>query len=120
MDLKDRTTIGEYVLLMLGAPVVKIELDPKQLEACVDTAEREVDILLAKVEAQHRYTMVQERSLIEAMNLLARIRGKYKKIPGPNGGLQMDSKELIKTASEMLGQWNWKVQALRKRLSQQG
>lgn len=40
---KGRDQIKDYVLVMLGAPVIKIEMDDNQLETCIQQAENLIE-----------------------------------------------------------------------------
>ncbi len=48
---------------------------------------------------------MQVGSLIYAKFMLSKIRGKYKVLPGPQGGVQMDGAELAAEAKEEYKEW---------------
>ncbi len=48
---------------------------------------------------------MQEGALVYAKMMLGRIRGKYKQLPGPQGGVQLDGDQLIQEAREDKKQW---------------
>lgn len=48
---------------------------------------------------------MQEGALAYAKEVLARIRGKYQNLPGPNGGIQLDWRELLQEAKEEKQKW---------------
>ena len=48
---------------------------------------------------------MQEGALVYAKEILGRIRSKYTNPPGPNGGIQMDGKELLQEAREDKKAW---------------
>jgi hypothetical protein len=103
----------EYVLMMLGAPVVKIELDEEQIAVAIASAEKYVDTAIYKGVRQPstelRVQFVQEGALIYAKMILGRIRSKFKNPPGPNGGLKMDGKDLVAEAREECDEWKQRV-----------
>jgi hypothetical protein len=46
-----------------------------------------------------------EGALSYAKEILGRIRGRIKNLPGPNGGIQLDGDQLIQEAKEERKQW---------------
>lgn len=49
----------------------------------------------------HAYrNWIQRYSLASAKGILGRIRGKYKTVPGPSGGAQMDGESLVRESAE--------------------
>lgn len=48
---------------------------------------------------------MQEGALSYAKEILGRIRGRIKNLPGPNGGIQLDGDQLIQEAKEERKQW---------------
>lgn len=97
---KKHAQIEDFVLLMLGAPVLKIELDPQQLAFVVEEAEREIAAQETKegrtVKEAVRNRLLQQGALANAKIILGRIRSKYAKAPGPDGGIQLDGPALVK------------------------
>jgi hypothetical protein len=78
-DPEVRENIKDYILLMLGAPVVKIELDDKQVDLCVnrtcdmmDTSER-----VSKWSNSFKLMVAQDGALAQAKLILGRVRSKY-------------------------------------------
>lgn len=74
-EVKDR--IKEYILVMLGAPVVKIELNDEQLTLCID---RVCGMMKesAKVESEAEKLMIAEDgALALAKMVLGRVRAKF-------------------------------------------
>lgn len=71
--------IKNYIIMMLGAPVVKIELDESQLAMCVD---RICDLMdstdrVAKWSDSLKLMVAQDGALSQAKLMLGRIRAKY-------------------------------------------
>lgn len=78
-DAKLREDIKDFILKMLGAPLVKIELDDQQVDLCVD---RTCEFMASskKVEAWDRATkkmIAQDGALAHAKMMLGRVRTKY-------------------------------------------
>ena len=75
----------DYVLLMLGAPVVKIELDPMQLDAAVNLSIEMVEAHMghALVPLGWYRELVRMGALARAKIMLGRIRSKYDELQGP-------------------------------------
>jgi hypothetical protein len=48
---------------------------------------------------------MQEGALVFAKMMLGRIRSKYKSLPGPNGGVQLDGDQLVQEAREEKKEW---------------
>jgi hypothetical protein len=108
MDHKQIEGMKDYVYLMLGAPVIKIELTDSQVISCITTAEFDVQTWIDSADlGEDVYVdLVQQKALIRAMLLLARIRGKYDKIEGMP---QLDAKALIKMAADEELRWDGKI-----------
>ena len=107
----DKSQIRDYVLLMLGAPVLQIELDEKQIDFIIDSTE---DKLRSKIEQagfkleeevnSPRYNrFMQEGALWGAMVVLGRIRRKFKSIL-PDGSA-LDGKDLSIESLNLKEQW---------------
>jgi hypothetical protein len=78
-DPKAKEQIQEYILLMLGAPIVRVELDKQQLDLCIN---RTCDFMglssrVSKWEEPLRLLVAQEGALAHAKLILGRIRAKY-------------------------------------------
>ena len=94
--------IKDHILLMLGAPVVKVELDEKQLDHCVEVATRAIDNLRTashKLMSDSRVEeLTKQYALGNSMIILGHIRGKYK-IPNCEG---LDAEYLRDRGYELL------------------
>lgn len=78
-DAKLRDDIKDFILKMLGAPMVKIELDDQQLTMCID---RTAEFMASseKVEAwssAQKKVVLQDGALAHAKMMLGRVRTKY-------------------------------------------
>ena len=75
--------IKDYVLLMLGAPVVKVELDESQLELCVSRVCDFMDqsAVVAGWEESRKVMEAQDGALAHAKLMLGRIRNKFRVDP---------------------------------------
>lgn len=113
---EEKQQITDYVLLMLGAPVIKIELDPQQLDLVLTETINIVDERLNRVpEDKLRKTclrLVQEGALVHAKIVLGRIRSKFQSPPGPGGRIILDGKQLLKEASEDMTCWTEKFDTI--------
>lgn len=105
MTEKERAQVRDYVLLMLGAPVVKIELDEKNVDLFIEKATEDT------MNAIHRtnLTLIKMGALALAKIMLGRIRGKYKNIPGP-GDVTLDGTSLLKEGNADLVEWKEALQ----------
>lgn len=110
-------SVKDYVLLMLGAPVVQVELTDQQLEACIAQAISDFSVAFSKALAQGakipdavKNDLIQTKALIEAIFVLSRIRGKCKNMP--NTPLKLDGKQLFSHAKIMLTEWNNKIKRI--------
>lgn len=92
----------EFVLLMLGAPVVSIELDERQLDLCVNEA---IDALEAHYPnallPEGMYTrLAKDGALALAKTMLGRIRSKFSHYPGPCHEICLDGETLLAEGKE--------------------
>jgi hypothetical protein len=90
--------VKDYVLLMLGAPVVKIELDEQQIKHCFDTAVHEVMECPVVVPS----SMVSRGALAFAKVVLGRVRSKYVNTNAPS---IMDGATLLAEGERDLYNW---------------
>lgn len=79
LDQADQTSIKEFIMLMLGAPILKLELDDTQVDMCV---RRTCDFMNASNKVADwsdtlRLMVAQEGSLAQVKMILGRIRTKY-------------------------------------------
>lgn len=111
---KDTQHIRDYILLMLGAPVVKIELDPQQLDFCIEITEKKLESIsethgcTRKPTVNQYTTLLTEGALAHAKYMLGRIRSKYKSPPGIKG-VMMDGEALVAEAKQDLADWKAEV-----------
>ena len=104
--------IKDYILLMLGAPVLTIELDENQIEAAISTTELTLEAKIERAgykleeeKIKSYYTkLLQEGALWRTMMILARIRSKFKS-PMPDGSA-LDGNELFVQAYNYKEQWD--------------
>lgn len=98
----DKNKITDYVLAMLGAPIIKIELDPQNIENAVDSATNTFTAYAKMSERtlsdEMTRKLIQDGTLAYAKLMLGHIRRKYKNPPGPSGGIQLDGQQLINEA----------------------
>lgn len=113
MELTDtqRKQMGEYILMMLGAPVVKIELDKEQVELAIDQSLRHVDsyyvdkTIEVDKQKERALLLVHEGAYILAKLMLGRIRSKFVSPPGPGGSIKLDGPALVKEANQEFKNW---------------
>jgi hypothetical protein len=98
--------VRDYVLLMLGAPVVKIELDEEHLELCVTKAIEDTNKAIHRTNS----TLTKMGALALAKIMLGRIRGKYKKVPGPGSDMVLDGAQLTHEGNADLVEWKEALQ----------
>lgn len=108
----DKTAVKEYIMLMLGAPVVQIELDDKHLTFAVNEALARVTYQAGtqppgEVAGHHQTNcvfLVEEGALAYAKLILGRIRSKFH--GAMIGALQpSDGESLLREGENELGMW---------------
>lgn len=109
---QEQETIKDYILLMLGAPVLKIELDDKQLKfATAEAVEHVAHRVRDNLDEHGRrkfLAVVKQGAYIKAKHILGRIRSKFK-----NGGpldMKLDGELLLKESKEELKDWHLLVE----------
>lgn len=119
-DVSVRNSIKEFIMLMLGAPLVKIEMDDAQLSLCVD---RTCDMMLLSDEPESwgeglLLMVAQDGALAHAKLILGRIRSKYESAPkgvttivdsGSNLVFPADGRELLVEGDIQYREWQFKV-----------
>ncbi len=104
-EIPKKEQVIDYILLMLGAPVVKIELDKKQLDGCYDTTKRLFEDTSKDSpicgEKGILNEIFQNIALARATITLGHIRSKYKQ---PDG-ITMDGEYLLEEGRENLQYW---------------
>lgn len=101
----DKNEITDYVLLMLGAPVIKIELDPQNIEMAVKSANITFTAYAKMSERTLSDTMsqklLQEGTLAYAKLMLGHIRRKYSIPIGTESFKgQLDGQQLLNEAKK--------------------
>ena len=96
--------IKEHILLMLGAPVIKVELDEKQLDHCIEVAIKAIENMRSVSQKSISDFRIEELTrqyaLGSSMIILGHIRGKYK-IPNCEG---LDAEYLRDRGHELLSE----------------
>jgi hypothetical protein len=111
-----KESVKDYVLLMLGAPVVKVELDDTQLEfaynstkeAFAHVSEAKGSVLM-KFEGSRPWAglgdeIFKQMVYARAMIMLGHIRGKYISLPGSGGNIVMDGETLREEGNTLLAE----------------
>ena len=97
---KDRAK--DHIKFMLGAPVIKVELDETQLDHAVDYSESYMD--LYGVKNEH---LLADGAYYHAMIMLGHVRGKYGLSPATGDAIKPI--DLVKEGMEWLDHWKDKV-----------
>ena len=90
----------DYILLQLGAPVVKVELDQQQISLCYDKAVEEIE----NSPYVERPSTVMDGALAYAKTILGRVRSKYHNDASP-----MDGPSLMAEGERDLLRWREKI-----------
>lgn len=112
-----KSQIKDYVLMMLGAPVIKIELDQAQLDFILDSSMEFICERYDKVEGDKKFDeaelrrLVQEGALAIGKVILGRIRSKFQNPPGPGGSLKLDGKQLLAEGNKEMKEWKFNVRS---------
>lgn len=92
---------------MLGAPVVKIELDDEQLKHCIESATKSIENLRNNSYKTFSDSRIEELTkqyaLANSMIILGHIRGKHK-MPQNEGLIGLDAKYLRNKGHRILDQ----------------
>lgn len=109
-DSKRIEQVKDYVLMMLGAPVIKIELDKTQLDMCVSTVIEEISQIIEERAfvgySSKIFSLLQDGTLAMAMIMLGRIRSKYESVPGPGDApIRLDGKTLVAEGTAQLANY---------------
>lgn len=102
---QERKKAREYTLVMLGAPVLKIELDEAQLDLCIEMTVDFIGQYEDEIKDKERKVFLQqvnEGTCCFAKEILGRIRSKFAEIPG---GIKLDGKDLLKEGRQDLKEW---------------
>lgn len=95
----------DHIKLMLGAPVIKIELDEMQLDHAVGSSESYLDFYGIQDEL-----LLNDGSYYHAMIMLGHVRGKYGLSPvSPAAVGAIESIDLVKIGIEWLEHWKEQV-----------
>lgn len=105
---ENKNKMRDYILMMLGAPVITVELDDAQIDLSIAQAKKYVDCYLAESEEYDgiREDLIQEGALIYAKMILGRIRCKFQNVENRPG---MDGESLIEETRNELPAWRERV-----------
>ncbi len=98
--------IHDYILCMLGAPVVKVELDETQLDLAIESAVRYVEEHLPAMSPQKRRYLIEEGALGFAKHMLGMVRSKFQI---KEGNFQLDARALIEESRDDLDFWRERI-----------
>lgn len=96
--------IKDYVLFVLGAPLVKVELDDRQLDCAVDMALETVAVFSVFSESAKadwkKITawLAKKGALAYAKLMLGHVRRKFSVVPSPSGCVALDGQQLVEEA----------------------
>ena len=120
-EYPDKKETLDYVLLSLGAPVCKVELDQQQLDACYDQTKQMFDRVATSkgLGNLNRDGMGQEvfKNIViaKATIMLGHIRRKYtvdEDWKGSASLYKLDGDEMVKEGNENLIYWTQYIDAL--------
>lgn len=108
MELTEQESkdLHDYILLMLGSPVVKVELDETQIEFTIQESIKELELRVDPVDEKARrkfLALAKQGAYIRSKHILGRIRSKYDK-SGPTE-MKLDGKVLLAESKEELKEW---------------
>lgn len=96
----------DYILLHLGAPVVKIELDPLQISLCYNKAVEEIK-QSPRVESDNT---IMDGALAHAKIILGRVRCKFVPLPSDHSMMTiMDGPSLLAEGERDLLRWRKRI-----------
>ena len=101
--------VKNFILTMLGAPVLSIELNEKMIDTVIEHVKDIIKVYQSELEVNKHKLLVEEGSLAYCKYILGRIRSKYNTIPGLEGNLVLDGNELISEALSEMTTWQDKV-----------
>jgi hypothetical protein len=88
---KGRNAAKDHILYMLGAPVLKIELDDAQVEHAIDVAHEQI---YGKYYDNEYLIFLKDGALAYAKYMLGRLRSKYDAEHGPSDGRSLVSEAI--------------------------
>ncbi len=98
--------VTRYILLMLGAPVIKIELDEMQVHQAIDEAASRIETwdLDETLWEEGLYEMVlKDGALAYAKRILGHIRRMYVNVD--DKGLSLDGMALVNESAQEIKEW---------------
>ena len=117
-DAKFKDSVKDFVLKMLGAPVLKIELDDEQIALCID---RTCSFMALSKNTSHweeplKVLVAQDGALAHAKLMLGRVRAKFgimgakgvKTKPnqlGANSIFPLDGENLLEEGERQYEKW---------------
>jgi len=103
----NNTELKEYIMLMLGAPVISIELDEKQIDLAIEETYRRLDIWAPKTLFEDNpklaERLIKDGALSYAKSILGRVRGKF-------SSEKTDGLILSEEAYEEIHDWNAEIE----------
>lgn len=96
--------LREFVIVMLGSPAIKIELNEHQLDLAIDFARERV--VTTQVAEDDWPVLIKEGALIYAKKILGRIRSKFSGLPH---GVTLDGPMLLDEAEREMKVWEHKL-----------
>ena len=103
----------DFALLMLGAPILKIELDQQQLDACFATVVCHIKNTGNAINSVYlTETFLNDGVLAFTKMMLGRVRSKWINLPGPTNNSIVDGPTLIEEAREDIDRWLTKLQEI--------
>ena len=103
---KLKSSLRDFVLMMLGAPVNTIELNEEQVETCINYGIQALESSIGEKLSEdfelddEGKNLLQISSLAFAKIALGRIRSKFDSVPGSGSGLKLDGKALLREGLE--------------------
>ena len=96
----------EYIFAMLGAPIVRLEIDDGQYNEIADRVKRVVDVYRKRNVPEDILSILEEEGLLAHVKYaIGRIRAKYTHLPGADANLAMDGKDLVAEANAGIRWW---------------
>jgi len=94
--------LKDYIMLMLGAPVVEIELDDKQIDLAIEVTEKRLNEQIDWQEHKETYErLLRYGSLCQSKIILGRIRSKFVGLDSTPD----DGRTLLREGHDHLGYW---------------
>jgi len=112
MNQQAKDKAKEFVLTMLGAPIVKVELEESQINLAIESAARYIEMQSNNrvVQDVKFLYLLCEGALIHSKFILGRIRSKYEESSSFVDARPSDGRLLLEEAKEELVNWKWSVE----------